>query len=74
MKKKLKFITELTKDLGDIRLSSACGKYSDLVYNGEEVLVTSFVGKYGYKQTPVEKLDKKTIDVIYEDLQVDFGD
>ena len=72
MKEKLKFIKALVKDLGYVKLGCACGKYSELCDNGDEILVTSFAGKYGYKQTPVEKLDEKTINVIYEDLHKDF--
>ena len=72
MKEKLKFIKALVKDLGYIKLGKDCGKYSAVCDNGDEILVTSFAGKYGNKQTPVEKLDEKTINVIYEDLHKDF--
>jgi hypothetical protein len=36
--------------------------------SGKDILVTSFAGKYGYKQTPIDKLNKKVIDTIYDDL------
>lgn len=68
-KKKINFIKELTKEEGYIMLSSACGNYYGLSDNGKEILAMSFVGKYGYKQTPVEKLSDKVIDLIYDDLE-----
>ena len=63
-KNKIKFIKELTKEEGYVMLSSACGNYYGLSDNGKEILAMSFVGKYGYKQTPIEKLSEKTINVI----------
>ena len=68
-KKKIKFIKELTKEEGYITLSSACGNYYGLSDNGKEILAMSFVGKYGYNQTPIEKLSDKVIDLIYDDLE-----
>jgi len=74
MKDKLEYITNLVKDLGNVILSSACGKYHNLVDNDTEVVAISFAGRYGYKMTNIEKLDAKIIDVIYEDLYNDFGE
>ena len=74
VKDKLKFITELVRDIQNVRLSEACGKYYDLVDNGDEIIAISFAGKYGYNTTPLKKLDSKTIDIIYNDLREDFDD
>ena len=74
IKGKREFINNLVKDLGSVKLSSACGKYSDLVDNGDEIVVISFAGKYGYNTTPVSKLGTKAINTIYNDLREDFDD
>ena len=71
---KLQFIVDIVKELGDVGLSSACGEYFDLTYNGEDVIAISFAGKYGYNQTPVEKLNPELISTIYDDLYRDYGD
>ena len=70
----LEFITKIVKDVQSVHLSKSCGKYYELVDNEEEILAFSFEGRYGYDQTPIEKLNAKTIKVIYEDLYKDFGD
>ena len=68
MKKKIRFIVNIVKELEYIQLSEACGKYFALSTSGKDILVTSFAGKYGYKQTPIDKLNKKVIDTLYDDL------
>lgn len=68
-KTKINIIKEIAKEEGYVMLSSACGNYYGLSDNGKEILAMSFVGKYGYKQTPIEKLSDKEIDLIYDDLE-----
>lgn len=68
-KTKINIIKEIVKEEGYVMLSSACGNYYGLSDNGKEILAMSFVGKYGYKQTPIEKLSDKEIDLIYDDLE-----
>lgn len=70
---KLKFITDIVRDCGDVQLDGSCGNYYALTENGESVVALSFV-KGGYKTTPIEKLKPKVIDAIYKDLYQDFGE
>jgi len=44
---KLQFIIDIVKDLGDVHLSSKCGKYYALVDNGDSVVALKFVGANG---------------------------
>lgn len=74
VKGKREFINNLVKDLGSVTLSSACGKYYELVDNGDEIVALSFAGKYGYDTTSVSKLGTKAINTIYNDLREDFDD
>ena len=69
----LDFIIRVTKELGTIKLSSKCGNHESLIYNGQDVLVKSFAGKFGYSLTDVKHLNKKTIDIIYDDVKEDFS-
>lgn len=74
MEEKIKFITELLKDIGQTQLSDKCGKYHTIVQNDDDsVSVISFKGKYGYQVTPLKKLSEKVISTIYDDLVEDFG-
>lgn len=67
------FICRVTKELGHIQLSSACGNNICLIHSfGNEVLVKRFAGKYGYKLLPILTLTKEEIETIYNDLKVDF--
>lgn len=69
----LDFIIRVTKELGTIKLSSKCGNYESLIYNGQDALVKSFAGKFGYNLTDVKHLHKETIDIIYDDVKEDFS-
>lgn len=74
MEEKIKFITELLKDIGETQLSSKCGKYHTIVQNDDDsVAVISFKGRYGYEVTALEKLNEEVINIIYEDLREDFS-
>ena len=67
-----KKITSLAKELEDIILSNACGKYHNVVWDGRKAVVIAFAGKYGYNVTPLSRLSIKTVTTIYNDLKVDF--
>ena len=71
---KIEYIRKLLAELGDVQLSSKCGKYYALVDNGFAVLAYSFAGKFGYKTSDIKHLPTKTIDAIYQDLRTDFTD
>ena len=73
IKEKVEFITNIVKELGDILLTSKCGKYYAVVKSGESVVALKFVGMSGYSSSSIGKLKPKTIDLIYEDLYEDFG-
>lgn len=68
----VKRISTLAKELEDIVLSSDCGKYHTLVWDGRKAVVIGFVGKNGYSVTPISKLSEKILKVIFDDLKVDF--
>lgn len=72
-KDKVEFITNIVKELGDILLTSKCGKYYAVVNNGKHVVALRFVGKNGYASSNIKMLQPKVIDLIYEDLYEDFG-
>ena len=74
MKEKLNYITNLVKDLGNVRLGKACGKYHELIDNDTDIIAISFAGKYGYEQTNIKDLDARTVNTIYDDLYKDFGE
>ena len=74
MEEKLEYIKNLVKDLGNVGLSKACGKYYELIDNDTEILAMGFEGKYGYEMTNIDLLDDKTIKIIYDDLYKDFGE
>lgn len=73
-KDKLKFITNLVKDLKYVKLSSKCGKYYCLVYNGISIFALYYKGKYGKDITNINNLSELTINIIYKDLYQDFGE
>ena len=69
----LNFIIRVTKELGTIKLSSKCGHHESLIYNGQDVFVKSFAGRFGYSITDIRLLNKKTINLIYNDIKQDFS-
>ena len=71
---KLQFIIDIVKDLGQVQLSSKCGKYYALVDNGDSVVALYYLGRNGYDGVEIEKLKPQIIDAIYDDLYQDFGD
>lgn len=71
-KNKLDYIKLITKNCGSVALSSKCGKYASLTYNGVDVIAISYRGTDGYDTTEISKLSPKTIDTIYQDLKEDF--
>lgn len=69
---KLQFIIDIVKDLGDVPLSSKCGKYYALVYNGVSVVALKYIGANSYGTADLGKLSSQIINVIYDDLREDF--
>ena len=75
MEEKIRFVTDVLKDIGQTQLSNRCGKYFSLVYDDDtdSVSVISFKGRDGYRVTALRKLSDKAVGVIYDDLYHDFG-
>ena len=72
-REKINFIKRIVEEIGEVSLSSRCGDYFRLGYNGQNVLAFRFVGKYGYDTARVENLSEKNISAIYDDMIVDFS-
>lgn len=70
---KLQFIIDIVKGLVDVPLSSKCGKYYALVYNGVSVVALKYISAKGYGTAYLGKLSPRIINVIYDDLREDFN-
>lgn len=70
---KLQFIIDVVKDLVNVPLSSKCGKYCALVYNGVSVVALKYISANGYGTADLGKLSSRIINVIYDDLREDFN-
>ena len=70
---KLEFIIDIVKDLVNVPLSSKCGKYYALVYNGVSVVALKYIGAKGYGTVDLGKLSSQIINVIYDDFREDFN-
>lgn len=68
----IQFISRVAKEVGGIKLSSKCGKYTTVVPAGNDTCVISLEGLYGYKLTKLHELRKRTINAIFNDIKDDF--
>lgn len=70
---KEEFITNTAMDLTQVPLSKKCGKYFNLMYLNDLIVVESFEDNDGYAFTNIRELSDAELDAIYEDLAEDFA-
>ena len=67
------FITDIAMDLDQVSLSKKCGKYFNLMYLNDLIVVESFEDNDAYAFTNIRELSDAELDTIYEDLAEDFA-
>lgn len=72
MESKIDFIKRVVKEIGFTYLSSKLGKYHSIMNVDNKIMVETLEGANNYGWKNLKSLNNNVINLIYEDLKLDF--